>query len=42
METLKFEGLEIGTRIRSYHFQPMSDRPDSYIEGTILEVTTEG
>jgi len=37
--TLKFEGIPVGTKIRSYHFQPMADRPDSYIEGVILEVT---
>ena len=36
---LKFEGIPVGTKIRSYHFQPMKDRPDSYIEGTIIGVT---
>lgn len=41
---LKFEGIEIGTRIRAYDFKPMSDQPDWYVEGVITAagMTDEG
>ena len=31
----KFQGIKIGSRVRAYNFQPMKDRPDSYIEGIV-------
>lgn len=34
---LKFSGIEVGARIRAYDFKPMGDRPDSYVEGVIVE-----
>ena len=30
---------EVGEVIRSYDFQPMSDRPESYIEGIVIKKT---
>ena len=39
---LKYEGkFSIGTRIRSYDFEPMSDRPDMYVEGRITRISDE-
>ena len=50
---LKFEGLEIGTKIRAYDFEPFPGRPEYYVEGIIrglyfedykfyrIEVTTD-
>jgi len=35
---LKFEGLEVGTKVRAFDFKPMSDRPDSFVDGFITEV----
>jgi len=38
---LKFDGLAVGTKIRAYDFQPMSDRPDRFVEGIITSETSE-
>lgn len=32
---LKFAGIKVGSKIRAYDFKPMSDRPDSFVEGVI-------
>jgi len=35
---LKFENTaNVGDTIRAYDFRPMSDRPDSYLEGEVIE-----
>ena len=35
---LKFENTaNVGDMIRAYDFEPMSDRPDSYLVGKVLE-----
>ena len=35
---LKFENTaNVGDMIRAYDFEPMSDRPDSYLVGEVLE-----
>lgn len=37
---LKFEGLTVGTKIRAYDFQPMTNKeeyPDRFVEGDIVE-----
>lgn len=35
---LKFENVaEVGQTIKAYDFQPMPDRPDSYLVGEVLE-----
>lgn len=35
---LKFENTaNVGDKIRAYDFEPMSDRPDSYLVGKVLE-----
>ena len=35
---LKFENTaNVGDKIRAYDFEPMSDRPDSYLVGEVLE-----
>jgi hypothetical protein len=35
---LKFEGqFKVGQKIKAFDFQPMSDRPSSYIIGTVIE-----
>ena len=40
--TLKFEKIaKIGDYIRAYDFKPMRGRMDCYIEGEVLEITTQ-
>lgn len=36
--SLKFEGLEKGTAIRAFDFEPLEGRPDQYIEGKIINI----
>ena len=38
---LKFEGLQSGTKIRSYDFRPMVGRDDSFVEGTIIDAGSD-
>ncbi len=35
---LKFDGINVGSVIRAYDFEPLGDRPDRYIDGEIVEV----
>lgn len=42
MKALKYENsFEIGDRIRAYDFQPMEGRNECYLEGVIVDTTTE-
>jgi len=33
--------IKVGDFIRSYDFKPMKGRPDSYVEGEVLELSNE-
>ena len=35
---IKHDQYKVGQKIRAYDFEPLPDRPDSYIEGIIKEV----
>lgn len=34
---LKFEGINVGTKIKAYDFEPMEGRRDRYVTGEILD-----
>jgi hypothetical protein len=41
-EMLKFEKIaSVGDIIRAYDFKPMYGRPDCYVEGKVISITTE-
>lgn len=42
MNKLKFEGVaNLGDTIRGYDFKPMAGRNDCYVEGRVVEITSE-
>jgi hypothetical protein len=38
----KYEGFEVGQRIKAYDFQPIPGRDEHFIEGTIIGVCLAG
>lgn len=38
-EMLKYEGIEIGSRIRAYDHKPSPDRKELFVEGEVIRVT---
>jgi len=38
---LKFEGIEVGTKIRAYDFVPMKGREECYVEGVIVRFDSQ-
>ena len=37
---LKFEGFEVGQRIKAYDFKPFEGREENYVLGKIIEIVT--